>query len=421
MTLEVVSPSQATKPLEAASSAARWAAMQARPGWPFATVAITLLFALSASTMPTPLYGLWQERWGFSPLSLTEVYAVYAIGVLVALVLAGGLSDAIGRRPVILAALVGLLAASGLFLLADGLAWLYAARGLQGLATGLFMSAGSAALIDLHPRRDGAQAGFVNGLCGAGALGLGGGLSGLLVQYAPDPRQLIFFVFAAMMLGSIVAIWRIPETVERLPGASFMPKQPHVPRVLVRTFALASLAVAASWSVGGLYFSLGPALVRGLLDIDNRAAGGLFVLGLCAAGFLAQVALHHRSTRTAVVGGAATLTIGSVVSAIGVHTEGVAPFLIGSVLVGFGFGGAFMGALRSLAAELQPGHRASVMSAFFVVAYGAISLPAVAAGIAVQHVALDTVAIWFGLAVGAVAAVVAVVGWFELAPTDPAA
>ena len=90
--------------------------------------------ALFASGTPSPIYGIYRELWGFSPLVLTLVYATYAFGVLAALLLAGRVSDDVGRRPVLLAALGTLMAATVLFMLADSVVWLFVARGVQGLA-----------------------------------------------------------------------------------------------------------------------------------------------------------------------------------------------------------------------------------------------------------------------------------------------
>jgi MFS family permease len=65
--------------------------------------------ALFASGVPSPLYLIYRELWGFSPLVLTLVYATYAFGVLATLIIAGRLSDDVGRRPVLLSALASLM------------------------------------------------------------------------------------------------------------------------------------------------------------------------------------------------------------------------------------------------------------------------------------------------------------------------
>src|SRR6476661_7146248 len=117
----------------------------------YGLAAFVISLGLFASVTPSPLYHSYSVLWHFSPLTLTLIYATYALGVLATLLLAGGVSDQVGRRPVLLVALAGLMGASLLYLFADSAAWLFAARGLQGLATGAALSAASASLLDLHP------------------------------------------------------------------------------------------------------------------------------------------------------------------------------------------------------------------------------------------------------------------------------
>ena len=384
---------------------------------PFVIVAGFVALALMASSTPTPLYSVYAAQWHFSALAVTEVYAVYAIGVLLALLLTGGLSDLIGRRPVMISALLGLVGAESIFMFAGGLDWLFVARSIQGLATGLLLGATGAALVDLHPRRDGAQAGLANGIASASGIGLGALVSGLLVQYARYPEVTPFAMIAVLAALGALAAWRLPETVDSH-GARFTltPRVPRVPRALWRTFGLSGLGVLASWSVGGLYFSLGPSIIRELHPTENHAVGGLFVGAFAGCAVLAQWVLRNVDTRATVVGGSGLLALGSVLTSIAVSAGSLDGFLLGSVLVGFGFGAAFMGAVRALASMLPPAHRAGVMAAFFVVAYFAISIPAIGAGVATVHVGLESAATWFGLAVAALAALVSIIGWFELRP-----
>ena len=171
----------------------------------FGLVAAIIGLALFASGTPSPLYGTYRELWGFSPVVLTLVYATYAFGVLATLILAGRLSDEVGRRPVLLVALGTLMGATVVFMVADSVVWLFVARGVQGLATGLALGAASAALLDLHPRRDPAGAGLTNGVVSAAGLGLGVLVSATLVELLPAPRVLpyvvLFVLFAIALAG----------------------------------------------------------------------------------------------------------------------------------------------------------------------------------------------------------------------------
>src|SRR3954462_7826732 len=176
------------------------------PRLAYGLVAAVIGLALFASGTPSPLYATYETLWGFSSVVLTLVYATYAFGVLASLVLAGRISDQWGRRPVLLVALGVLVATSVLFMLADSVAWLFVARGLQGLATGLALGAASAALLDLHPRRDPAGVGLTNGVASTAGMGLGVLLSSVLVQFAPAPRVLPYVtlsvLFAIVLAGA---------------------------------------------------------------------------------------------------------------------------------------------------------------------------------------------------------------------------
>src|SRR3954453_9990707 len=124
-----------TAPLTISSAAS--ARRTLSPRLAYLHVAAVIGLALFASGTPSPLYETYRELWGFSPVVLTLVYATYAFGVLTTLVLAGRVSDEVGRRPVLLVALGTLIGATVLFMVADSVVWLFVARGVQGLATGL--------------------------------------------------------------------------------------------------------------------------------------------------------------------------------------------------------------------------------------------------------------------------------------------
>ena len=193
----------------------------------YAHVAAVIGLALFASGTPSPLYGTYRELWGFSPVVLTLIYATYAFGVLASLLLAGRLSDEIGRRPVLLASLGTLMATSVLFALADSTAWLFVARGIQGLATGLALSAAAAALLDLHPRRDPAASASPTA-SPAPAAWASGSVSAILVQLAPAPRVLPYVVLFALFAIAFYGALRMPEPVEA-PGRAAHAAAPEHP------------------------------------------------------------------------------------------------------------------------------------------------------------------------------------------------
>src|SRR5438034_10667724 len=244
---------------------------------------------LFASITPTPLYGTYSVLWHFSPLTLTLIYATYAFGVLATLLLAGGVSDQVGRRPVVLVALGALMASSVLFMVAGSAAWLFVARGLQGLATGAALSAASAALLDLHPKRDPARVGLTTATAAAGGIGLGVLVSSVLVQLGTLPRVLPYVVLFVLFALAFAGAYWMPEPIEKRGRLRLTAERPTVPAVVRRPFLLAALAVLSSWSIGGLFFSLGPQLAAHLFDSSNVIVSGSGIVALAGAAVAAQL------------------------------------------------------------------------------------------------------------------------------------
>lgn len=355
----------------------------------FALVASIIGLALFASATPSPLYGVYQQEWHFSTPVLTLIYAVYCFGVLASLLLVGRISDDLGRRPVLIASLIGLLGAGVLFAVAHSVGVLFAARAVQGLTTGAALGAAGAALLDLHPRGDGQHAGLISGVVSTAGIGSGALVASVLVQYAPDPLVTPFLVLLFLTAVALAGTLALPEPVTRSARIQVRPQWPKVAPPLRRAFTLSSLGVLASWSIGGLYLALGPGLATHLMHTTNHLAGGAAVLALAGAGGLSQLLWHRLEPRRAASIGAGVLALGMALTAGSLSTGSPVLFLAGTAITGSGFGLAFLGALRSLTAVVPARNRAEVMSAFYVVAYLSISVPAVAAGLAVPSLGLQ--------------------------------
>jgi len=381
------------------------------PSLAYALVASVVGLALFASITPSPLYGTYRELWGFSPLVLTLVYGTYAFGVLTTLILAGRASDQVGRRPVLLVALGTLMLTTIVFMSAGSVGWLFVARGLQGLATGLALGAASAAMLDLHPRRDPAAVGLANGVLSAGGLGLGMLASATLVELLPAPRVLPYVLLLGLFAVAFAGALLMPEPVEDRSRLRLTPQRPSVPAPVRRTFLLAALAVISSWSIGGLFFSLGPQLSGVLFDSGDHLVAGIGVFVLAGAGSVAQIVFGRARPWVGAVGGSIALSLGMLLIVAAAGADSAALFIAGSLIGGAGFGVAFLGALRALSAVIPHEHRAAVMSAFYIVAYGALSLPAILAGVLVTPLGLRPTFELFGAVVSALALVVAFEAW----------
>jgi MFS family permease len=340
-------------------------------------LAITLLTFLAASSAPTPLYHLYQEGLHFSAGMLTLIFGVYALSLLAALLTVGSLSDYLGRKPVIFAALILDMLAMLLFINEDSVAWLIAARTLQGFATGMATAVLGAALLDTD-RQQGPLVNSVAPLLGmaCGAMG-----SSLLVEFAPLPTQLIYWTLLALMLLQAVYVWRLPESVSRIPGAlaSLRPTL-HVPPQARRALWLSLPVDVAVWAMGGFYLSLAPSLVRAATGSTSNLIGGGLVAVLTLSGALMIFTLRNRPADKVLRLGAGLLAIGVTLILTAVHSASLPLFFIATLIAGSGFGAGFLGALRSVVPLALPHERAGLMSAFYVLSYLAFCLPSLLAG-----------------------------------------
>lgn len=340
-------------------------------------LAITLLTFLAASSAPTPLYHLYQEGLHFSSGMLTLVFGVYALSLLAALLTVGSLSDHLGRKPVIFAALGLNMLAMLLFINESSVAWLIAARTLQGFATGMATAVLGAALLDTD-RQQGPLVNSVAPLLGmaCGAMG-----SSLLVEFAPLPTQLIYWTLLALMLGQAMYVWRLPETVSRIPGAlaSLRPTL-HVPPQARRALWLSLPVDVAVWAMGGFYLSLAPSLVRAATGSTSNLIGGGLVAVLTLSGALMIFSLRNRPAHKVLRLGASLLAVGVALILAAVHSASLPLFFIATLIAGSGFGAGFLGALRSVVPLALPHERAGLMSAFYVLSYLAFCLPSLLAG-----------------------------------------
>lgn len=332
---------------------------------------------LAGSSAPTPLYAVYQAQWGFSPTVLTLVFGVYAVAVLVALLVAGRLSDHVGRRPVLMAAAAAQALAMLVFASADDVGDLLLARVFQGLFTGAAVAAVGAGLLDLDRAR-GAVANAVAPMLGTAA---GGMLAGVLVQYLPAPTHLVYAVMGTVFVLQGLALAFVAETAARRPGAlASLRPQLAVPPAVFRPLLLAVPAIVAAWAVPGFYGSLGPTLLRRLAGSASFLLGGLALFVLAGSGALAVLALQRQAPQRLLRIGTAVLSVGLAVVLGALAARSVALFLLGTAVTGAGFGAAFQGALRSVVGPLDAHQRAGVLAVLFVIAYLAMGVPAIVAG-----------------------------------------
>jgi Major Facilitator Superfamily len=399
----------------AARKPAPQAARQAAAFWLVATVLFLLFFAAAAAS---PLYRVYQAHWRFSAITLTAVFAAYALLLLVTLLVFGSLSDYLGRRRVILAGLVMAAGASGLFLAARGTGLLFAARALHGAAVGTATSALGAALIDLQPAGS-RRAPVVTTAASMLGLALGGLGTSALVQYGPAPTHLIWWLLLGADLAAAAAVLAMPETASPQAGAlaSLRPRV-AVPRAARRTFAMALPCLIAVWMISGFYLSLAPSLAAQVLRSPDLLWGGLVIFLLNGTGTAATVAVRRAGGPTAMLAGCLALVAGTAVTLVAIQTASGAAFLAGTAVAGGGFGTAMLGTFRTISAVATPDQRAGLIAAYFIASYTAFGIPVVAAGIATAHVGLHRTALVYCAVVVVLAAVAAAGLIFGRRPGD---
>ena len=410
----------------------------ARPGWVRAESPMTprdadsprrrgllLLFLgsiivsfLAASAAPTPLYAVYAAHWGFSPLTTTVVFGVYALAVLATLLTFGKLSDHVGRRPVLLTGLALQAVAVVLFTTAAGVGTLLAARVVQGLATGSSLGAVGAAMLDVDRRRGALANSFAPGVgTASGAL-----ISALAVQFLPAPTHLIYLVLLGVFGIQAAGVLAMRETATRRPGAlqSLVPDI-RLPKAIRSEVAIAAPVLFAVWALAGFYASLGPALAATLLHSSSVVYGGLSLFILAGVAAMAVLAFNRAEPRPTLYLSIAALVAGVAVTLAATAADSAAGFFFGTAIAGVGFGGGFQGGIRLVLPLVGAQERAGVLSLLYIVSYLGLGLPAVIAGVLVTNVnGLLATAQEYGIAV-VVLAVVALGGLLLHRPQEAAA
>jgi MFS family permease len=388
------------------------ARLSAIAGFLVAGSAMTVLMA--GASAPSPLYPVYRQLWGFSAFTLTVIFAVYVVALLAALLTVGSLSDHVGRRPVVVGGLLLLSVAMLLFISADGVGGLVAARVVQGVATGAITGATSALIVDLQPRQR--LGSLMTGLAPTAGLALGVFLSGTLLQWAPWPRYLVFWVLFGLNLVLAALVLAVPEP-RRVPASTSALLKALRPSVGVAAEARATFwaqvpAMASGWALGGLYLSLGSSVLGSIIGVSNKFVIGVVLATFFASGAVSSTLVDRLPAPARRPYGYGTLALGVVLTVVAALTSSLTLDVIGSAIAGLGFGGSWVVVMSAIAAVTPAEHRGQTFAAVFVASYLAFSVPALVAGLLVQYVDLRPVIVGYGafdvllVALAAAAAVV---------------
>ncbi len=351
-------------------------------GASIAVIASVFVAFLAASSAPTPLYAVYQAEWGFSAITTTVVFGTYAVAVLLSLLTLGRLSDHVGRRPVVLAAIAIQAVAMVILATADGVPALLVGRVVGGLSTGAAVAAGGAWMLDLNR----AKGTLANAAAPGFGTAFGALLASVVVATLPAPTHLIFLTVITVLAVQALLVARIPETALRMPGA-LASTRPHLslPRHVHRAAVAALPVMFAVWALAGFYGSLGPALIGTLVGSTSVAFAGLGLFVLAGVAAITVLVLRDRPARAVMLMGIVALIVGVTIVLVGTATLSPVLFFVGTAIAGVGFGAGFQGGIRLVLPQAHPDERTGVLSLLYVVSYLGLGVPAVLAGVVVVH------------------------------------
>jgi predicted MFS family arabinose efflux permease len=387
--------------------------------WSVVVVAYVFTAVMLGGTVPAPLYPFYVDSLGLSPFLVTVVFAAYAVGTLAALLLGGGLSDRVGRRPVLGLAVVVAAVSTAVFLAWPTLPGLLAGRVLSGLSVGLTTGTATAALAELHPDRRTATT--LATVANMGGLGLGPVLAGVLAAHLPSPTSTPFWAFLVVLLPA-VALVAVPETGParaRTPRdllRAVRPQRLGVPRGTRTRFAAAATAGFAAFALLGLFTSLTSSFLGSALGDPSPQVVGLAIAVVFAAAVGAQLLAQRMDVARAGLLGLGLLPAGAAVVVGALATGSLPLFVAAAVVGGAGIGFSFQSAVARVGALSGPADRAAVTSSFFVVAYLGITVPVVAVGELATVTTLTHAALGLAVLVALLAALGAVLALRQRTP-----
>jgi MFS family permease len=372
----------------------------------FWTVATIFVVVNAGGTLPIPLYVLWQPRFGFGAGILTVIFAAYALVTMVTLVAISTVSDQLGRKPVLAAAIIISGASAGVFLVANSVILLIIARVLSGVATGLISPSATAALSELESTPSTPRASLTATVANLGGFGLGTLLAGLVAEYYANPTSLVFWIYLGMLVPVLLSVTSVPETVARAKQIDWRPHGLTVPTGTRAVFALVAAATFCAYTLNGLYSSLVPSFLSHSLHEHNHAVAGAVSSMIFIVAALSQLLLYRVSPRIALQSGLVMLLASLALIELAIWDGSLDVFLAGTLAGGIATGVTFMGGLATINLIAQPEHRAQTVSAFFVSAYAGITIPVLAIGIATESIGAKLATLYFAIAIGALALIV---------------
>jgi MFS family permease len=366
----------------------------------FWVIAAAFLTTMAFSTIPTPLYAIYQQRDGFPTYVITVIFASYAVGVMASLYLAGHVSDWLGRRRVALVAVLAEALSAVIFLIWPAVPGLLVARFICGVGVGVLTATATAHLSELRqiarPGEDPSRSALISSMVNLGGLAFGPLVGGLLAQYVSSPLERPYEVFLVLLLISAIGIALVPETVERLEERpAYRPQRVALPSSARPLFFASAMGAFAAFAIFGLFTSLAPTFLAGVLHHTSRLLAGVVTFAVFIAGAGSQAVFVRMSRPQQLRLGLVAMSVGLVGVAVGGLVPNLWLFVIGGVVAGAGVGLVFRGAVATAASLAEPSSRGEVLAALFLVAYAGLAIPVLAIGVGIALLPAEVALVLF--------------------------
>jgi MFS family permease len=374
----------------------------ARHGYGFWAIAFAFLVMMAFSAVPTPLYAIYQARDGFPTFMVTVIFAAYAVGVMLSLYLVGHVSDWVGRRRIILAAILVNIISAVVFLFFPELGGLIVARFINGVAIGALTATATAHLSELRaisrPDEPRSRSGIISGVVNIGGLGLGPLIGGVIAQFVSGPLTAAYVIFLVLLVVSAILVAFAPETVDRVAARRpYRPQRVSLPAGSGSTFFSAGAGVFSAFSIFGLFMSLAPSFLSGTLHETSRLLSGAVPFAVFGAAALAQVVFARLALRTQLVLSFIFMIGGVVLLGTSVLVVNLPAFIIAGIIAGAGVGLQFRASIGVASGLAAPEARGEVLAAVFLIAYAGLAIPVLLVGLALAFLPSTTVLVGFAI------------------------
>jgi MFS family permease len=358
----------------------------------FAAVAFVFVVVMMGTTLPSPLFDLYERTLGVSPLMVTVLYASYAFGVVLALLLAMPVAAGLGRTRMLAVALLLSGASALAFLLSDNVIVLLAARVLSGLGAGAITGTATEALITFGGSAHRGRSAMIGIAANMVGLALGTALAGGVADIDYRPLRLPYIVDIGLVILACVVLVKVPRDHGPRSGEVGAPPRPrallsalaHVRGVFVPAAISGGLGFAAN----GLIPTVTAVFLSRYLGLGSHLLAGCLISLVFLATALGQLVARRRGPRDTQFVGTVGLVVGLVVFAGAIEWNSLALFVVATVLIGVSTGSCIGAGIAHLAEVTEIGHRPAVVTAYFVLLYLLLALPVIGFGVLLDHATL---------------------------------